>query len=424
MGRWLRILWFPILVLAVVPLLLTEAGFFPIHNLVGSAILDVIYLSHGAFGLAHGHVPYAPLFMTYPDQHLAFLYPPLTLLLALPPVLAGSLYAVAFSIEILILVLLGSLVLGTAVRRAGMTSPVALVTAALLLAVGPVLLTRVDAIQGLMVAGSAVALMRRRHVWAVALVALAVLIKETAVLAAVPVGLWCLFPGPGEKAPLRRRLEEVALGLLPAFLIFAFFAVWSHGGEVTSALASVHRGLEIESVPGSVAIMLGHFFRVRPYFGHLASWQLATPVAGLLAGAFTAAGAVVIIAGAVLFARQHRHPATAISFCVAVGLCSTPVLSPQYLLDLLPVLAVAACLEFPPRRGAQIILLGLVMALLTQAEFPALFGSVVKLQPLGVSLLLVRNLLLIVTAVLLAGRARGPSEAAPAPNPAAPAIVA
>ncbi|MHB8555774.1 MAG: hypothetical protein ACYDCB_09000, partial [Candidatus Dormibacteria bacterium] len=209
-----------------------------------------------------------------------------------------------------------------------------------------------------------------------------------------------------------------------AFMIFAFFAVWSHGGEVTSALASVHRGLEIESVPGSVAIMLGHFFPVRPYFGRLASWQLATPLAGLLAGAFTVAAAVVILVGSVLFARQHRHPATAISFCVAVGLCSTPVLSPQYLLDLMPVLAVAACLEFPPRRGTQLIILGLVMALLTQAEFPALFGSVVKLQPLGISLLLVRNLLLIVTAVLLAGRARGPSEAAQAPNPAAPAIVA
>lgn len=53
-------LWAPLLVLATVPLLLTEAGFFTLHDLVGSAILDVIYLSHGAFGLAHGHVPYTP----------------------------------------------------------------------------------------------------------------------------------------------------------------------------------------------------------------------------------------------------------------------------------------------------------------------------------------------------------------------------
>ena len=351
--RWLRRLWAPLVALAWVPLLLTEAGLFTIHDLVGSSILDVIYLSHGAFGLAQGHVPYLPGFMTYPYQHLPFLYPPLTLLLMLPPVLAGSLYAVAFSIEILVLVLLGSMVLGTAVRRAGIKSPVGLVTAVLLLAAGPVLLTRVDAIQGLLVAGSALALMRRRNVWAVALVALAVLIKETAVLAAVPVGLWCLLPDPGRSVSLRRRLEELGLGVLPAFLIFAAFAVWSRGGEVTSALTSIHRGLEIESVPASVAILLGHFFPVRPYFGHLASSELTTPLAGLLASLFIAAGAVAIIAGSILFARQHRCPATAIAFCVVVGLCATPVLSPQYLLDLLPVLAVAACLEAPPpARGS------------------------------------------------------------------------
>ncbi|HUY54651.1 MAG TPA: hypothetical protein VMV23_05790, partial [Candidatus Nanopelagicaceae bacterium] len=320
-----------------------------------------------------------------------------------------------------VLVLLGAFTLGSAVRRFVGPSSVGLVVVVLLLAAGPLLVTRVDAVQGLLVAGSALALTRRRNMWAVALVALAVLIKETAVLAAVPVGLWCLLPGSGDAGPMRRRLEEVGLGLLPALLIFAVFAVWSHGGEVASALASVERGLEIESVPASFAIVLGHFFHVTPYLGRLASWQLRTPVAGLLAGLFTAAGALVIIVASVVFARQHRRPATAISFCVAVGLCATPVLSPQYLLDLLPVLAVAACLEFSARRGAQLIVLGLLIALLTQAEYPALFASVVKLQPLGVSLLLARNLLLVVTAILLTRPGDTVSEMDPAPGPAAPA---
>lgn len=414
-------MWAPLLILATVPLFLTEAGFFTLHDLVGSSIPDVIYLSHAAFGLAQGHVPYLPGFMTYPDEHITFLYPPLTLLLVMPPVLARSQYPVAFSVEILVLAMLGAFVLGAAVRRSVPRSTVGIVAAVLLLAAGPVLLTRIDAIQGLLVAGAALALMRRRNMWAVAMVALAVLIKETAVLAAIPVGLWCLLPGPGEPVPLRRRVEELGLGLLPALFIFAIFAAWSHGGEVTSALASIRRGLEIESVPASVAILFGHVFPVRPYFGRLASWELATPLAGVLVGAFTAAGAAVIIVASVLFARQHLRPATALSFCVAVGLCVTPVLSPQYLLDLLPVLAVAACLEFPARRGTQLIVLGLLVALLTQAEFPTLFQSVVKLQPLGVSLLLARNLLLIVIAILLALPVRRHAAEALKPNLATPA---
>ena len=49
-ARRLRILWVPLLILAAVPVLLTEAGAFPSHDLVGSAIPDIIYLSHAASG--------------------------------------------------------------------------------------------------------------------------------------------------------------------------------------------------------------------------------------------------------------------------------------------------------------------------------------------------------------------------------------
>lgn len=388
--------------LAVVPTLVKELGLLPHGDtLVGIVNEDVVYLSHGAFGLALGHVPYLPHFMTDPYQHLAFLYPPLTLLLAMPPVLAGHHYLLAFSLEVLALILLGTVALGAAVRRSGRRAPVGVVTAALLLAAGPIVMTRFDGLQGLLVAGSALALIRRHNLVAVALVALAVLIKETAVLAAVPVILWCLFPEPGAGVGLGQRLKELGLGLAPALLIFAFFLVWSHGAEVTSSLDSVHRGLEVESVPASVAILLGHFFPARSYLGSISSWQLASPIAAPLAASFIAVGGLTVVVAAALFARQHRHPATAVAGCVAVGLCATPVLSPQYLLDLLPALALAACLELPARRGAQLVLLGLVMALLTQAEFPTLFMLVAHLQPVGVILVAVRNLLLLATAFLL-----------------------
>ncbi|HVD02947.1 MAG TPA: hypothetical protein VNF75_02235 [Candidatus Dormibacteraeota bacterium] len=414
--RWFRIIWLPLALLAVAPLLVTELGHISIGNLVAYVIGDVVYFSHGAFGLAHGHLPYSSHFMTYPDQNLRYLYPPLTLLIALPPVLAGSNYVTAFSLEVLLFVLGGAWLLGVASRRLGGSVPLGLLAVVPLLAAGPVLLTRLDAIQGLMVAAAALSLMDRRRVLAVVLVSLAVLIKETAVLAAVPVGLWCLFPDTEHPRPLGRRVGDLSLGLLPALTIFAAFAVWSRGGEIVSALSSVHRGLEVESLAASLAIVFSHLWPVHGYLGHLASWQLSGADVGFLASFTTALGAAAVIAGSVLFARRQHNPATAIAFSVAAGLCATPVLSPQYILDLLPVLAVAACFEFPARRAAELLLLGLIMALLTQAIFPYFFVSLIRMQPLGLALILSRNAMLLVLGALLAPqlhRTRRRTEPAP-----------
>jgi hypothetical protein len=406
----LRLVWLPLLLLAVVPLLVTEVRRPLFHNALRSAIADVIYLGHGAFGLAHGHIPYMSGFMSFPDQHITYLYPPLTLLITMPPVLAGSYFTAGFSLEILILVLAGALILGWVCRNLGMTPYVGLAVAVILLAVGPVLLTRVDAVQGLLVAGAALALTQRRATTAVLLVSLAVLVKETAVPAALPVVLWCLLPEPGQAVDLWKRVGKVIAGALPAVAIFTFFLVWSRGAELTAALASVHRGLEIESVPASVAILLSRLVPVHPYFGHLASWQLRAADAGLLASAATVVGVVAVIGGALFFTWRRRQPLTAVAFCVAAGLCATPVLSPQYLLLLLPVLAVAAVAEFPPRQAHRLLLLGLAVALLTQAEFPYLFGSLVSLGVVGVGLVLARNALLIVITVMLAWKGQESRE--------------
>jgi hypothetical protein len=400
--RLMRLLSLPMLLLAGAPLLVTELRRPLFHNALASAIADVIYLGHGAFGLAHGHIPYTSGFMTYPDQHITYLYPPLSLLITMPPVLAGPYFTAAFSIEMLVLVLAGALILGRVCRGLGMTPYVGLAVAVTLLAAGPVLLTRVDAVQGLLVAGAALALTRRRAMTAVLLVSLAVLVKETAITAAVPVVLWCLLPEPGQTVEVWKRVGKVIAGALPALAIFTFFLVWSRGAELTAALSSVHRGLEIESVPASVAILLGRLVPVHAYLGHLASWQLRAADAGLLASASTAVGVVAVIGGALFFTWSRRRPVTAVAFCVAAGLCATPVLSPQYLLLLFPVLVLAAAAEFPTRQAHRLLLLGLAVALLTQAEFPYLYGSVVSLGVAGSGSVLARNALLIVIAVLLA----------------------
>jgi len=399
--RLTRILALPLLVLATGALIPTELHLASLYTAVGSAIPDVIYLSHGAFGLLQGHAPYLPGFMTYPDQGITYLYPPLTLLVTLPPTLARSYYDVGFAVEILVLSGAGSAALGLWARRMGALAPVALVMVVMLLAAGPTLLTRVDGLQGLLVAGSALALMDRRRALAVAMVALAVLVKETALLAAVPIGLWCLLPDPADPRTLSRRLGEIGMGISPALLVFLIFLVWSRGAEVTGALASVHRAMEIESIPASVAILLAHVVPVHPYLGKLASWEIRSTDAAAIALAATLLGAVLVLGSSLIFAWQHERPATAIAAAVAIGLCATPVLSPQYLLDLLPVLVVAACVEMPRAKGARLLLMGLTVALLTQAEFPYLFTSVARLAAPGLVVLLARNLVLLGIAAAL-----------------------
>ena len=405
MARTFRLMAVPLLLLAVGSVLPTELHWYSIHTLVGSAIPDVIYLGHAAFGLAQGHTPYAASFLTPPDQGLPYLYPPVTLLLSLPPVLAGVSYTLGFSIEMLLLAGVGVALVGCSARRLGARPDIGLVMAVLILAFGPITSTRVDCIQGLMVAGSALALAGRRQTLAVALVALAVLVKETAVLAAVPVTLWVLLPDPAGARPLGARLRTLALGLAPALLVFLIFTVWSRGGLIASSLDSIHRAMEIESVPATLVMALSHFMAVRPYAGRLGSWELRAADTSAIALVVSVLGALLLIVTSCAFARVHQRPVTALACAVAIGLVATPVLSPQYLLDLSPLIAVAASLELPRRRAFILLSLALLLALLTQAEFPYLFPEIVRLAPSGVSVLAARNVALVAVAGLLAGQA-------------------
>lgn len=410
-GRVARSLLLPLAALALIPVLLTELRVFSIHDLVGSTIPDTIYLQHAAQGLVQGHLPYAPNFLTPPDARLVFVYPPISLLLAVPPLLAGSDYSFAFAVELMLLLGAGLWALHLVCHRVGIHFPVAFTTGLLLIAVGPVLVTRFDGVQGLVLTGAALALRSKRMALAVALVTVAALVKETVVVAAVPVLVWALWPTEGANwtRGLGRRLAAVGLGLVPAALVLLAFAVWSSGRMFAAAGASLHRGVEVESVPATISYLMQPIFRLTSSMGSLGSDQVAGVQVPWVAAAVAAAGVVALVWGAVHFVREGRHPATAIAFALAVGLAATPVLSPQYVLALVPVLVLAAVTEFTWARGRLLLLEGLLLALLTQAEFPYLFLSVTQLDPLGTTIVAVRNLVLIAVAVTLV---RDPAEPA------------
>ena len=400
----------PLAALALLPVLLTELHVFSLHDLVGSAIPDTIYLEHAAEGLVRGHMPYGPDFLTRPDRQLVFVYPPVTLLLSLPPLLAGSHYSFGFAVELLAFLTGGLWLLHRACQRMGIAFPVALAAGLLLIAMGPVVVTRLDGLQGLALAGAALALRSRRMALAVALVTLAVLVKETVAVAALPVVVWAIWPRGGQTwQGLAPRLGAVALGLLPAAFVVLGFAIWSRGNVFSAASTSLHRGVEIESIPATISYLLSPIFKLTSYGGSLGSQQVSGSQVGLVAALVAVIGVAALIWGSVHFAREGRRPATAVAFAIAVGLATTPVLSPQYLLALVPVLALAAGSETGRARGRLLLAACLALALLTQAEFPYLFGSVAKLDPLGTAIVALRNLLLLAIAIGLARTAAASS---------------
>jgi hypothetical protein len=341
-----------------------------------------------------------------------------------PPLLAGAkYYSFWFAIEMLVLLGAGVWLLGGACRRAGVVYPVALTAAALLIAVGPVLVTRVDGLQGLAVAGAALALRSRRIALSVAMVTLAALVKETVVLATIPIVVWALWPavGQGWTEGLGRRVAQVGVGLVPAAAVLLTFVVWSRGGVISAAIASVHRGVEIESVAASISFILHLFLPLSRYSGTLASIQLSGPQVSPAAAVVAVVGVVALVWGTFHFARERRRPVTAVAFAIAVTIASTPVLSPQYLLALLPVLVLAASTEFSRSHANLLLGSGFLMAILTQVEFPDLFSQVVAFNPLVIAVLALRNLMLIAIAVNLARADPGPApepEFAPVIGPA------
>jgi hypothetical protein len=93
--------------------------------------------------------------------------------------------------------------------------------------------------------------------------------------------------------------------------------------------------------------------------------------------------------------RERLHRACAFTAAaVACILCGSKVLSPQFLLWLLPAVAL-----LPGRRGVRVWQLALAAAVLTQLYYPYLHEALVAAHPLPLVLAMLRNAALIATAI-------------------------
>jgi hypothetical protein len=344
-------------------------------------------------------------------------YPPLPLALMLLPRLAvDSLGAY----RIVLGVLLGGLFLvacWTGARLSVVTGmsaspdPVWWRMAGLALAIGPLLCQRFDLLPAALVASALYAFACRRDVLAGALLGLAVMTKLYPLLLFLP--LLAFLWGGGQR---RRALVLAGSGAAAALAVAAPFLLTAPEPFLRAVGLYGERPLHFESLLGALVLARqGPAALVRSYGSsnvmtpvwlvQLADVSLLVVVLALAAGALRA--------GRTLRGAGDEERASAVigwTFATLVAiLCLSKVLSPQFIIWLLPL-----CTVFPGLEGRRIFVLTFLAAVLTHLFIGAGFHRASQ-QPgsvLALGMLLMRNALLVVLAALAlrAAVARSPSR--------------
>lgn len=275
---------------------------------------------------------------------------------------------------------------------------VAGVYAVLTLCCGALALNRYDAVVALAVAAALFLLAVRRPVPAAVSLGFGFALKLTPALL-LPLVLMV------RRSP--RRLGLVLAGfLLAAAVPFVPFILHDARSAVHPFTYHADRPLQLESVPGTpwAAAALAGVARPRIVHSHgsqnysgggpdtlaaLSPWLLALAVS-----------AVYLLAWRrreILSAAPQLLPTAALAVLL-VAICTSKVLSPQFLIWTFPV--VALCAVQPAWLSRTAAVATALATLLTQLWFPARYWDLVDLQPGPLALLVTRNLVLLVAAAL------------------------
>jgi uncharacterized membrane protein len=365
-------------------------------------IIDTpVYQEYGE-AMAAGEVPYRDFDLEYPPGALPVFWLP-----ALGP---AEHYRALF--EALMWVCAAALlvlaVCGAAARGA---SPRALLLVAVgvglfPLALGTVVLTRYDLWPAALVAGALAAVLARRERLGLAVlgVAAAAKIYPLVLLPPLIVYVW---------RRQGRREAGVALAAFVAALgvIVLPFALIAPEGLWNSVDRQLGRPLQIESLGASLLLAAKQLGAYDPVVvSSHGSQNLSGALPDALATAQTLLQALALVAVWLLFARGPATPERLVGACAAsvvVFIAFGKVLSPQFLIWLVPVAALVAGRVGLAAAG----LLGAALVT-THLWFPTRYWDLVDLRPVG-WLAVVRNVLLVALAVVLAvatARARAPAR--------------
>ena len=354
--------------IAVALVAATLAGVLMTTGVDGSpGISDTFVYERYGERITHGGVPYRDFRVEYP--------PGAIVAFVVPALLADNHddYDAAFAALMIVAIAAIAVLLLLAAEALGRTPAAGVLAVGLFgvgfLLLGPFTLTRFDFLAAAVTAAALTALLRGHdRLGAVVLgVAIATKLYPVVLLPLVVARAW---KASGRAAGLR----QLALAVGTAAAVYLPFLVLAPEGVVRSVWQQLGRPLQIESLGAGVLLAL-HATVGMPLgwaSGH-GSQNLTGAVSSAAAVATTVAGAVALLAVWTRFARGGagdecfvRCAAAAVVAFVAFG----KVLSPQFLIWLLPVVVLVA-----GRRAALASGLLLVACLLTRLWFPGTTGS-------------------------------------------------
>ena len=309
----------------------------------------VLYKSYGD-AVKAGQVPY---------RDFAVVYPPAALPAFLAPAPAGD-YNAAFEVTMLAC----GLALAFLVGLATASPPGLLLVGLSPVLVGDLVQTRYDLWPALLTTAAMVALLRDRHRLGWALLAAAIVAKGYTVCLVPIAAYWT-----ARRAGRGELLRAGAWGAVVAAVLVLPFVAISPGGLWQSVHDQLVRPLQIESLGGAILMKAKRATIEFTYGSH----NVAGHPASLLA---TGSGIVVLAALAWVWWQFARGRAEAGRFCTAAAaaVCAYvafgKVLSPQYLIWLVPLVALV-----PGRRGLAAVALLTVACLLTQWWTPTRYGD-------------------------------------------------
>jgi len=411
------------------------AGFCLLHVLVftrgfysGGPDVETYYTY--ASKMQQGLVPYEEFTVEYPPGALA--------VFLLPRLVAGSLHAYgdAFTAEMLVFDLIGLfLVLGLG-RKLKLSLWSCLIGYTLVMvAISSIMVQRFDMVPAVIMLGALYAFSRGNYKTAWALLAVGTMTK---LYPAALAPIFLLYQWRHQRwQTLAGSLITCAVMLLAIALPFLW--IDSHGFIASFTMQS-QRSLQVESTYSSI-LLLGHTLglpNVQPYQGRF-SYDLYAPLAQPLARySFVVMGVAILVVYS-FFLWSYRRvkdlklsgpPDTAdmgrvlnYSFvAILVLLITSKVLSPQFIVWLYPLLPLVN-----GRFRAAMWVVFLVIGYLTWYIYPQHYYDLLDMQHIAIDVLVLRNILLILMAVLLVGdgqtqahREEPSDDLEPALFPAAP----
>lgn len=331
-----------------------------------------------------GELPYRDFFIEYPPGSVpAFV----------PPALSSdsttgyiTLFANQMALALVAALALTALVARRVWSESAWPVP-ALTFAAAAVLLYPVAVTRYDALVALTLAVAAACAVRGGRaatILAYAALGFGAAAKLVPALAALPLALV--------------RWRSAVYGLVVFFAVVALFfgpAVLLAGGQFAESFAyHAQRGLQVESVGASVLMQFGWIQEIVFEFGAFEARGRGTDFASSISLPVTAA--LLGLTALVVYRKYragHLGPALFPRYAAALILAfmlGSKVLSPQYMIWLLPLLPLAA----PGAAGVGVSALFLAACWLTTQIFPVHYSDLLSLRSPGPELLLARNVLL------------------------------